>query len=290
MEKSKSAETRKEVSNMHIKAISLDWENCCGEGKNIPWSTQKIAQLATTLRLLSQMTGMRFFLNTGRPVPYMEAALQALGIVTNTPSIAENGSILYYPETGKYKINPAITPRKLAVLRKITGKLEEIVMKKDGIKELGKEFSFSTNPPRRISMEDYFHLIHSEIIKINKDAWQSVEITHSQSAVDITIKDVNKESGLKFWCQSEELDVSELAGLGDSRGDWPVLEKVALPMCPANATPETKKLVEKRGGYISSFPTTLGVIDAIGYLSNRKSVRVYTGNILASYEKQINLS
>jgi len=275
---------------MRIKAVSLDWENCCGEGKNIPWSTQKIAQLATALRLLSQTTGMRFFLNTGRPVPYMEAALQALGTVTNTPSIAENGSILYYPETGRYKINPAITPKKLVTFREITGKLEEIVMKKGGIKELGKEFSFSTNPPRSISVEDYFRLIRSEIMKINKDIWQSAEITHSQSAVDITIKDVNKESGLKFWCQSEGLDVSELAGLGDSRGDWPVLKKVTLPMCPANATPETKKLVRKRGGYISSFPTTLGVIDAIGYLSNQESVRIYVNNILTSHEKQISLS
>jgi len=270
---------------MRIKAISLDWENCCGEGKNIPWPTRKIAQLAGTLRLLSQTTGMRFFLNTGRPVPYMEAALQALGIVTNTPSIAENGSVLYYLETGEYKINPAITSKKLAAFRKITGKLEKIALKKGGIKELGKDFSFSTNPPRSVSIEDYFSFIRSEIIKINKDAWQSVEITHSQSAVDITIKDVNKESGLNVWCQSEGLDVSELAGLGDSRGDWPVLRKVALPMCPANATPETKKLVKERGGYISSFPMTLGVIDSIGYLSSDKSVRVYTDNILAGYKK-----
>lgn len=275
---------------MRIKAISLDWENCCGESKNISWPTQKIAQLATILRLLWQITGIRFFLNTGRPVPYAEAALQALGIVTNTPSIAENGSILYYPETGRYKINPAITSKKLAVFKKIVIKLDEVVIKKGGIRELGKEFSFSTNPPRGINMEDYFPFIRSEITKISKDAWEAIEITYSQSAVDITIKGVNKESGLTFWCQEERLNTSELAGIGDSRGDWPVLEKVALPMCPGNATLETKQLVKKRKGYISSFPTTLGVIDTIGYISNQQSVRVYADNILSSYEKQVGLN
>jgi len=61
--------------------------------------------------------------------------------------------------------------------------------------------------------------------------------------------------------------------VGDSEGDWPVMqsEKVGLITCPANADPETKKLVRKRGGYVASGSTTSGVAEILQILLSIKN-------------------
>lgn len=262
-----------------IKAVSIDWEGCCSEpgGGRMPWPTQKIAQLASILRLLWQVKNVRFFLNTGRQAPYVEAALQALGIVTNAPSIFENGSGLYYPATKNFEINPVITESMAIEFDKIRTELKKFTEKIGSTRELGKEYCFSSNPPSGMSIEDYFELIKNQF---KNDIGKIIEVTHSQSAVDVTINGVNKKSGLAFWCHKEGIDVEELGGIGDSRGDWPALEKVALPMCPSNATEETKLLVEKRNGYISPYPTTLGTIDCIAFLSRHPFIRNVSKKII----------
>jgi len=268
-----------------IKAISIDWENTCSSGKNLPWPTHKLGDLSHILRIFWEIKGISSFLNTGRPAPYAEAALQALGTVINIPSIAENGAILYYPKTGDLKINPAITHEKKTAFAKIKDQLDELVVKLDGLKEFGKEFSFSTNPPPGMTIEDYFHQIKSGVEnKLGEVIWDATEITFSQSAVDITIKGINKQTGLEFWCNEQGIKVEELAAIGDSRGDWPVLKTVALPMCPANATPETKELVKKRSGYVSLFPTTLGTIDCIAYLSRNRFVRTCADRVICEWK------
>ena len=267
-----------------IKAISLDWENTCSTGKNLPWPTYKLGDLSQILQILRETEGISFFLNTGRSAPYAEAALQSLGIMTNMPSIAENGAVLYYPAVGNFKRNSAITDEKITVFKNLENKLDELAAKLGGLKELGKAFSFSTNPPRGMVIEGYFQQIKSGINQLGESLWGAIEITHSQSAVDITIRGVNKQSGLEFWCQDQGIGIDELAGVGDSRGDWPVLEIVALPMCPANATPETKKLVQKRGGYISPLPTTLGVIDCVVFASQNKIIKKAANKIICKWQ------
>src|SRR3989338_3248824 len=204
-----------------IKAISLDWENTCSTGKNLPWPTYKLGDLSQILRMLWEMEGVSFFLNTGRSAPYAEAALQSLGIMTNMPSIVENGAVLYYPATGNFKRNPAITDEKITVFKNLENNLDELAAKLGGLKELGKAFSFSTNPPPGMVIEGYFQQIKLGINQLGESFWEAIEITHSQSAVDITIRGVNKQSGIEFWCQDQDIGIDELAGVGDSRGDCP---------------------------------------------------------------------
>jgi hydroxymethylpyrimidine pyrophosphatase-like HAD family hydrolase len=262
-----------------IKLISLDWEGTCSElgGGTSPWPIQKIGELAKILRMLWQIIGIRFLINSGRQAPYIEAAYQALGILTNMPCIFENGAGLYYLTTKRFKVNPIITPGKMMRFKDICDKILVVAEANGCIKELGKEYSLSLDPPSGMSIENCFALVQDKIQGKEKEI---IEITHSQSAVDITINGVNKESGLNFLCDEERVTLDELAAVGDSRGDWPVLERVSFPMCPANATPETKGLVEKRGGYISPFPTTLGTIDCIAKMSNNPSIKKASNGII----------
>ncbi|HUW72009.1 MAG TPA: HAD hydrolase family protein [Candidatus Humimicrobiaceae bacterium] len=271
-----------------IKAISLDIDQTITEvgGRFVPWSNQEIADLSTILKLLWQIKKIRFFFATGRPAPYIEAITQVLGIVTDMPSLFENGVGLYWSTNGKYKFNPKITSQKIAKLSIIKTDLISLVRNLRGIYELGKEYSFSTNPPKGMKIENYYDVIRQQIKKkFGNIIGKHIEITHSQSAVDITIFDVNKKTGLEFWCNEQGIKVEELAAIGDSRGDWPVLKTVALPMCPANSTEETKNIVKRRGGYISPFPTIFGTIDCIAFLSENSSIQNLSKKIIQRWKK-----
>lgn len=259
------------MEKRQIKAVSLDWEGCCSEpgGGQVPWPRKKLVKLADLLWVLYKESGICFFINSGRQAPYIEAALQNLGIVTNLPSICENGSLLYFPLTKNFKINPAITPEKLKNFQKVKEKLYEFAAKSGAGRELGKEFSVSLNPSKGIAITE----LYCQVIEEAKEYIDIIEITHSQSAADVTIRGVNKESGLQFWSQKTGINFIETAGIGDSKGDWPVLEKVELPLCPVNATPETQKLVSSRGGYVSPYPTTQGTIDCVGQITDHPRIK-----------------
>ena len=253
-----------------IKAVSIDVEGCVTEpgGSRVPWPIQKMALLAPFLKLVKSVMGIRFFLNSGRQAPYIEAVLQALGLIASMPSIVENGAAIYFPDPKAFKLNPAITEEKLLAFQEVKKTLIKIMVGLDGLQELGKDFSFSTIPPVGMTIAEYFGFFRQELLK-QAGVEKVIEMTHSQSAVDFTIKRVNKRTGLKFWCQETGIKLEELAGIGDSRGDLPVLEVVRMPMCPSNATKDVKELVRARGGYVSYQQTTLGVIDCVAHLTTQ---------------------
>lgn len=267
-----------------IQAISIDWEGCCAEpgGGHVPWPIQKQLKLAQLLLKLWQETGIWFIINSGRQAPYIEAALQALGIITDKPSICENGSILYYPLSRKFLVNPVITPEKASSFLEVRQKLAKLVETLNGKRELGKEYMFSTSPPDGMDIETYYREVKERVRK-----YESIETTHSQSAVDITVSGVNKGSGFQFWLKETGLSPEEVAGIGDSRGDWAVLEKLALPMGPVNATLETQLIIKKQGGYVSPYPTVQGVIDCVAQTTKNPRVKKFAEEIILGISKTI---
>lgn len=250
-----------------VKAVSLDIEGCItssGGGKQ-SWPTEMMFYLACLLLSAKARMGIQFFVNSGRGGQYVEAVLQALELVVySTPSIFENGSGIYFPDTKDFMLNPAITDEKLSAFQEIKKVLIKITAELDGIQELGKDFSFSASKPVGMSITEYFKLFRQKLLK-QAGIEKTIEMTHSQSSADFTVRGVNKQTGLEFWCRKTGIKLEELAAIGDSRGDLPVLKIVRLPMCPSNSTDDVVKLVRDRGGYVSCYQATLGVVDCIAH-------------------------
>jgi len=258
------------MTNHIIEAVSLDIEGCVtGRGaRREAWSIRRMTYLASILLSVRNEMGIRSFLNSGRPQPYVEAVLQALGLVVfSTPSVFENGSGLYFPDTRAFKRNPNITEEKFLAFQEVKKALEKITAELGGVRELGKEFSFSTNPPDGMVITEYFNLFQEPLKQ--SEAGEAVEANHSQSALDFTIKGVNKQTGLEFWCQETGIKLEQLAAIGDSRGDLSVLKIVGLPMCPSNAIDEVREMVKARKGFISYYQSNLGVIDCVAFLAKK---------------------
>lgn len=244
---------------MNVKLIICDWEGCVSEpgGGRVTWNTPAIAKLSGLINKMRKVKEYPpFVLCTGRQFPYGEAALQATNAFwDDIPSILENGAGLYYPTTKEYIWNPAITDETDKMMVEVRRKAYEFIKTIGGVRELGKEYCISLNPPKDMSVEELYH----QILKQLDEFGNVIEITHSNSAVDITPKGVNKGSGVRFLSKVTGIPLKDMVGIGDTKGDIPMLSLVGHPTGPANADENVRQLAE----YVSPFETTHGVVDII---------------------------
>jgi hydroxymethylpyrimidine pyrophosphatase-like HAD family hydrolase len=244
---------------MNIKLIICDWEGCISEpgGGIVPWPTENIAELSRVVNLMrSEEKYPPLVLCSGRQFPYGEAALQAINAFWDgMPSILENGVGLYYPKTKSILWNPAITGSTSEAMTEIRVKVSREMERLDLNKEVGKEYCISLNPPADMAIEWLYDYMANEF----KDYQDLVEITHSRSAVDITPKGVDKGSGVRFLSEVTGIALEDVVGIGDTKGDLPMLNLVGHPAVPANADESVRRIAE----YVSAFDTTKGVIDII---------------------------
>lgn len=247
---------------MNIRAVFLDLEGCVtpASGGTVAWELWQMERLRIQMDRFKP--GLRVCLCTGRQAPYVEAVIQALGLLHELPHIVENGAILYYANTKAWETSPLLDGAKLDALLRIRPFLVEWTRDLGGQVELGKEFSLSLNPPPSVTIEAFFR----DVVDIISDCEYGPDIlhlAHSKSAVDITPAGVNKGSAIAHWIELVGHPADQLAAIGDTPGDFPALETVGMPMCPANATKEVKALVLERGGYVSGLTETLGTLDCL---------------------------
>jgi HAD superfamily hydrolase (TIGR01484 family) len=208
------------------------------------------------LKLHSDVGLPKVVLNSGRQVPYAEMVVQMLGIFSDYPSVLESGVMLYYPKTRKVIINPNISAEVIDGFVKIHPIISNLV-KQGANREVGKEVCDSLNPPVGQNIEEFFKKVHGELSYF----WEWTSITHSKTAVDITPKGMNKGSAVNILEKETPFKREEMLAIGDSESDLDIMKLVGFVACPANANENVKRLVLKKGGYISSFSETKGVVD-----------------------------
>lgn len=193
---------------------------------------------------------------TGRQIPYAEALAQMINsFFPGFPSITENGAFLYDIAKNEFYPNPILTGEIIKGLFEVKMVVDELVSKAQATKELGKEVCISLNPLNEQPVEQLFE----EVCQYLERFEEIIEITHSKSAVDITPKGINKASGVKFLAEVTGIKLNEMLGIGDTRGDLPMLKLVGTPTAPQNATDEVKKEVI----FVASLPEIEGVIEIL---------------------------
>ena len=239
---------------MKIKLILLDIDEC------ITPFWQNHIDLVSMAKLqeycLDVQDVAHIVLNSGRQVPYAEMVVQMLGIFSDYPSILESGSMLYYPKTRKVIVNPHISEEIINAFKKIESVIQELIAK-GANREVGKELCVSLNPPINQDIEEFFKEVYSELSYFRE--W--VSITHSKTAVDITPIGMNKGSAVDILEKTSPFKKEEMLSIGDSESDLSVMKLTGFVTCPFNANGNVKKLVLEKGGYISPFSETKGVVD-----------------------------
>jgi len=247
-----------------IKLIVCDIEGCLTPGKGKPLNLEALSTIRDyNYKSKKEKDVPPITLCTGRSLPYVEAMMQAIdGYI---PAISENGAGLYDPAKDDYYINPLITPETKKQMAEAKNIIFEYIINNFNAKfEWGKDFVISINPPQNILINDFFKIVQDILERHRID----VNITHSASAIDITPKGIDKFTGLQFLLEKLQMGPEEIAGIGDTKGDFPVLKNVGFSAAPNNATNEVKQIVN----YVSDYENGDGVVDIIKHciLLNQK--------------------
>ncbi len=225
--------------------------------------------LAELWQLLTSLQGKVGFC-TGRDRNYVEACAFFLGLLgLNSWSVIESGIALFNPVTKDVLPNPALTPKVRETFLEIRrSRIPMMLRRLPGLLDYpGNEIivALERHQEQR-SIEECSQVVKEELGDLEKTGL--IIIHHSSLAVDISPVGedgvpIDKASGVRFLSKVLGIDPLEMAGVGDSRGDFPMLNLVGKVGCPSNAAPACKTLVEEKGGYISPFLYTQGVADCI---------------------------
>lgn len=238
-----------------IKIIAIDIDGCltAGEVKPIDYAAfgllKKYNHQSKTQKQIPAIT-----ICSGRPQPYVEGIMQMID--GYLPGIYESGGGLYFPQSYQFFINPEISQRTKKHVEKLKQIFQkEIVQKNIAKLQPGKEVSFSLFPCRGTSLKS----LSIRVRKIlNKNSF-NFQLVDARSCINIFIPGIDKGTGIRWFSRVTGISLAEIAGIGDSLSDIPLLKVVGFSAAPANAIAAVKSVVQ----YVSPYKDAKGVVDIL---------------------------
>lgn len=232
----------------------FSWENTLGRYR-----------LAKYVDLANRNKFPKIGICTGREYGSAETILFDIGL-PDWWSIIESGVFLFNRRSKKILENPELTKEIKEAFDEISRKRIPPIFKKhenDLFLYPGNQIciAIELQEKAKFTIEQAYREIFSQIQDIVEEGLATIH--HSSIAVDISPAKIDKESGVKFLCQVEEIDSNQIFAIGDSPGDFPMFRAAGQIGCPSNATSECKEMVKKRKGIISEKPYAAGVIDIL---------------------------
>lgn len=206
---------------------------------------------------------------TGRDRNYVEAVAFTSGR-PNSWSIIESGIALFNPTTKQLLLNPKLAKEireafitiRQERLPKILNEFRQLFDYPGKMNNIALELRYGAT----ISIKECYEAVKSGLCDLEKEG--VITIRHSNLAVDISPAGIDKAAGIEFLAELLCINISQMGGIGDSYGDFPMLEKVGYTGCPANASEECRQLVISRGGFPSKREYASGVMDVINHFDS----------------------
>jgi len=246
-----------------IKLFVLDLDGCVSMPFELPdWPS------LTLIRELNLKSKNHNFIPpiticSGRPLPYVEAVGQWMGIYK--PLVFESGGGIYDTDSNEIFWSPEFNAD---AKRKIQG-LREWVKK-----EIIKQFPGTVTEFTKLSDVGIIHKDEAVIIQIYDrlcdivaQQFPGLEVHRTEISVNCILSGANKGNGLKRLSGLTKIELHEMAYIGDSSGDIPALNVAGMGFSPSNATAAVHKVSKRMRG-----KATLGVLEAYHHIirHNRK--------------------
>lgn len=195
---------------------------------------------------------------TGRPMPYAEAQAQFLGV--RLPFVFESGGGFCDLTTNTLTWNPIVTDTLKSDNEAIRAWVnDEIFPNFPGSMPEFAKFTDVGLIHRDKSVIDEIHTLATK--KISQE-YPHFEVHKTDVSVNIIVKKANKGEGLAYLSEMLEVDLSEMAYIGDSSGDIPGLELVGMAFAPSNAYERVKEVAH----LVTRNPSTVGVLEAYHWI------------------------
>ncbi|GAB4434862.1 MAG: hypothetical protein Kow0031_16630 [Anaerolineae bacterium] len=240
---------------MPLKLIVLDCDGVLSVGEAQPFNLELLARLAE-LNRRSRLgeAAPAVTLNTGRPSPYVEAVMQAIG--GWQPALFENGAGMYLPPSYGFETTPLLAEEHLAALAEILARVDAAIVRSGrGYWQPGKRVCHSlfAHPPYAIA--DFTAEVQAIAAGVSAD----FAVVPAVLALNIFPAHINKGSGLQWLADVTGIEPAEMGGVGDSSSDVDFLRLVGRPAAPVNATPDVKAVA----GFVAHRPDALGLLDIL---------------------------
>lgn len=176
--------------------------------------------LAALVRL--RESGRRLILVTGREVPDLHSVFAHVGLFDRV--VAENGALLYRPDTGEEKILAAPVP---ATLR------EELTRR--GVRPLAAgRVILATPAPHHPAVRDAIRGLGLDL-----------QIILNKTFLMVLPSGVDKATGLAVALEELGLSPRNVVGVGDAENDHPLLAACGYGVAVANAVPALKDRADR---------------------------------------------
>ena len=251
-----------------IEAIFIDVDGCLlpTDGDVSPVYFLGLNQISQYVKEANQGNFPKIGFCTGRDRNYVEAVSFFTGL-PNSWSVIESGIAIFNPTTKELILNPVLTPKigkafvKMSEEKvpQILKRYPELFLYPGNMINIALERRYGTD----LSIEECYEVVKKELEGLLEE--RLIIVTHSHIAVDISPAGIDKASGMEFLSKYAGINLAKSLGIGDSKGDFPMMKLVGYVGGPSNASKECKELITAKEGYISQFKYANGVADVISY-------------------------
>jgi hydroxymethylpyrimidine pyrophosphatase-like HAD family hydrolase len=225
----------------------------------MPYEAWDLPHMAELAALLDNAKGgaphhPAFGLCTGRSYAYAEAVAQALGVVG--PVLFESGAGWFDLDSAQTRWHPAFTDEVADGLAEVRRYMErEIVAKEDRISiDYGKRAQAGLVGPSAEIVGPFLPGTRTFVA----DRFPDFHVFETHVSIDVVPKALTKAEAMRWAAEDSGLALSDLAFMGDTRGDVPAMEAVGLAFAPENAQDVAKAAAD----VVTDGPVLEGVLEA----------------------------
>ncbi|TYP95610.1 hypothetical protein LX73_0925 [Fodinibius salinus] len=222
-----------------IKLFITDIDGCL----SIPFETPDWELLSQIRRLNQQsihdMAVPPLTICSGRPLSYVEAVVQWLGI--DRPTVFESAGI-YTLEDNNIQFLPSFDEKAAQQVAEIKHWMKEKIMPLDDglVPEFTKKMDAGIIHLEKNVIDD----IYPTIKKYVEAEYPRFEVHQTEVSINVILKNNTKKNGIMALCDQMDIAPSEAAYIGDSSGDISGLKIVGRAFAPNNAAEEVKEHAE----------------------------------------------
>ncbi len=181
---------------------------------------------------------------TGRPMPYAEAVYQWLGMYK--PFLFESGGGVYDMSENKLHWHPTFDKQREKELGELKVHLRTNFIEK--YPNTIAEFAKHTDSGIINQTPDIIYEMYPQIRDYVNSNYPNFETHYTEVSINVISKSTNKGEGIKFLCDLLQLDLKNVAFIGDTGGDRPGLEIVGKAFAPANGMESAKEVSDVMKG------------------------------------------
>ena len=221
-----------------------------------PFELDKLAEI----RQLVEQAGLpgtdgivpSFSICSGRPYAYVEAMSQVLGLTT--PVLFESGAGMFDPVAAQHRWHPGVDKTTLEEISHVKSFMKRLAKNTVMMVDLAKQTQASVVAPGPEPIEAIFLEVQA-FVSLYHPGLETFQTLHS---VDVLAPHLTKQAGVQWLASSFDLDISEVAFIGDSEGDLGALQVVGRSYAPSNAN----IIVREKVDVATVGPDVVGVMEA----------------------------